>query len=349
MKPEDRLILICLRQNFKAEHITAVAELAHSVHLNWDRIAITTKQHGVAGLIYRNLLQCQSYGLEIPEKANHRLRLLSYDYTIKKEKQKERLIRALGIFEDIGLEVMLIKGAALDICVYERSDYVLSEDIDIILHAKREDCTKEYRKKIADFFYGEGIEFDFYSHHDIDINNLISVDFESVWEQSTLAEYAGYPVRYMSPTDFVLSLCINCSRKRYFHLKSLCDISETLQAKPEISLQQLAERACAFQCENIVYTSLLVDSIVTKINLPTYWEDYFEIHPVRRKLINSTTFFMIKNISFYPYPYVSISIFGRPFHINLLLPYFVYTGKQLKKKFPYIVHNWDINKNGYQL
>jgi hypothetical protein len=101
----------------------------------------------------------------------------------------------------------------------------------------------------------------------------------------------------MSPIDMLLSLCINSNRKRYFRLKSLCDISESIQENPGISWQQVADRARAFQCENIVFIAVLVTSLTTRCNLPYCWEEYFEIQPLRRNLIYTTINFLNERIS----------------------------------------------------
>jgi hypothetical protein len=232
---------------------------------------------------------------------------------------------------------MLIKGAALDCCVYKNADYILSDDIDIIIHATREDITPGKLKEINDFLYNQGIEYEFLTHHDLDVNGILPIDFESIWENAEQAEYHRYPVLLMDTTDLLISLCINSSRKRYFRLKSLCDISETIQTKQNLSWQQFAERACSFQCENIIFTALLVTSLTTGCNLPAGWEENFGVQPFRQKLIKTTVNYLIKRLSFYPYPFSGISILGRPFHLSLILPYIGYTNTQVAKKLSYAV------------
>jgi hypothetical protein len=226
----------------------------------------------------------------------------------------------------------LIKGAALDCCVYKDPDHVLSDDIDIIIHAKREDLTTKQIKEITNYFHRQGVEFDFFSHHDIDINGLLPIDFKSIWQQATQIEYIGHPVFLMSSNDLLLSLCINSSRKRYFRLKSLYDISETIQTKNDISWKEVAEKAHSYQCENIIYTALFVTALTTNCCLPLEWETYFKIHPFRRQLIKTTANLLIKQITFYPYPFLGISILGRTMHSSLVLPYLGYTTTQTAKK-----------------
>ena len=337
MKPEDRLLLICLRQNFTAGHVQAVCVLADSTPVDWERIALTSMQHGVSSLIFRNLTLCQAEGLDIPVEMVKKFKLSTYKNAIIKERQSERLIRALSFFHDRSLEVMLIKGAALDCCIYGNEDYVVSNDIDIIIHARREDFSKEKLEEIIIFFHNQGIEFEFFMHHDLDVNGLLPIDYESIWAHTEQAEYHGYPVLIMSATDLLLSLCINSSRKRYFRLKSLCDISETIQTKHDIPWEEVTKKARSFQCENIVFTALLVTSMTTGCKLPDGWEEHFDIHPFRQKLITTTVNYLIKRISFYPYPWTGISVTGRAMHMSLILPYLGYTRNQVAKKMAYAI------------
>jgi hypothetical protein len=308
--------------------------MASSEPLDWERIALTAEQHGISGLIYRNLNLCQSEGLKIPANALQKLKLSVYKNAVLKERQTERLIRALSFLKDRNLEVMLIKGAALDCCVYQNPDYVLSDDIDIIIRARREEMSSEQYKEILLFFHHQGIEFELFMHHDIDINGLLPIDFTSIWEESLTGEYHGYPIRLMSTTDLLVSLCINSSRKRYFRLKSICGIRETIQTL-DINWQQVAERAHRFQCENIVFTALLVASLTTGASLPLGWEAMFGLQPLQRSLIRAAVTHLIKHVSFYPYPISGISFLGRPVNSTLFLPYIGYTRAQVVKKVSY--------------
>jgi len=303
---------------------------------DWERIALTAEQHGVSGLIYRNLNLCQSSGLEIPDKAIQKLKLSNYKNAVIKERQKERLVRALSFFHDRGLEVMLIKGAALDLCVYENPDYVLSNDIDIMIRAKREDYSKDFYKEVKTFLHKQGIEFQFFSHHDMDINGLLPIDYESIWEHAERTEFYGFPILFLSPIDLILSLCINSNRKRYFRLKSLCDIHETIQIKRDIIWPQLGERAREFQCENIVFIALLVTLLTTGCNLPLNWDEYLDIHPIKRKILKTAINYLVERVSFYPYPFSGKSFAGRAIHFSLVLPYIGYKQDQIIKKISYV-------------
>ena len=98
-----------------------------------------------------------------------------------------------------------------------------------------------------------------------------------------------------------------------------------------------AKRSHSFQCENIIYTALLVTSLTTGCSFQDEWDEYFEVHPFRQKLIKATINYLINCISFYPYPFTGISITGHPTHLSLILPYVGYTRTQVAKKLSYAV------------
>lgn len=131
----------------------------------------------------------------------------------------------------------------------------------------------------------------------------------------------------------LISACINSCRKRFFRLKSLCDIAEIIYRYSEIKWDELIRRTKEYQCNNIVYTALLVTKTTLGCKLP---EEMFD------KLIDSTSRSIIirylvhhfsRNISLSSsYPYFKKSKknnLGRKAHFSLVLPYATYEWYQL--------------------
>ena len=72
------------------------------------------------------------------------------------------------------------------------------------------------------------IEYDYYTHHDITMNATLRVDFDRIWRDSLSGNWENRPIRLMSWEDMLIALCINSCRKRFFRLKALCDVAETV-------------------------------------------------------------------------------------------------------------------------
>ena len=155
-------------------------------------------------------------------------------------------------------DVILIKGAALDLLVYDQPWYTVSKDIDLILSARREELRAEEIEEIGCHFHQKGVEFDFFEHHDMNMNGLLPIDFDEVWKDAQVKQLNGETAYCLSPEDMLLSICINSCRKRYFRLKSLLDIVETVEKIPDLDWGKFIQRCKTYGCGNIVYTALKV-------------------------------------------------------------------------------------------
>jgi hypothetical protein len=77
-----------------------------------------------------------------------------------------------------------------------------------------------------------------------------------VWSKTKETTFQGQKVLVMSPEDMLLAACINSCRKRFFRLKSLCDIAEIINYFKELDWEVFIHNG-----RYIVYTSLLVTSM----------------------------------------------------------------------------------------
>ena len=83
-----------------------------------------------------------------------------------------------------------------------------------------------------------------------------------------MIDFMGYAVYVMSPEDMLLTTCINSCRKRFFRLKSLCDIAESINKYRCLNWEKLIRDARAYQCNNIVYTALLITKMTLGSDVP---------------------------------------------------------------------------------
>jgi hypothetical protein len=181
----------------------------------------------------------------------------------------------------------------------------------------------------------KGIEFDFYEHHDVNMNGVLNIDFDSVWRDARPMMYAGREVWLMCPEDLLISLCINSCRKRFFWLKSLCDIGETLRRYPALDWTALAEKARQYGCENIVYAALYVTSRTIGLNMPDRILDSLNVSLVRAICIRACADFQLRHVSPTSRASGAIWFFGRKLDWSLLLPYSTFSPLQFARKIAY--------------
>ena len=294
MIPEDQLLCLCTRQDFTPLNKKRLYALIHAAAIDWGRVLETADLNQVSPLVYTNL---QVYSNEFNGVPAETLRLFKqrYMHNVIVKKRTAEIIEAVLRFLTVRhIPAMLLKGAALDASVYRQPWYTSMADVDLILRSKREDLSKNERWQIDEWFgqfnlqtnpYKLHLEYDFYSHHDMTMNDLIEVDIEGTWKAARETSLHGQPVWIMSPEDLLIASAINSCRKRYFRLKSACDVTAIIEAYPQLDWETVVAKARAYRCNAILYACFFVTHIMLETPFPeTIWRD-LRVHPVRAKLI----------------------------------------------------------------
>lgn len=333
MKPEDELLGACTRQSFTDAHRTKVSYIVHNNQLDWQVIYLTASQHGVAPLIFSNLRRCFGDGFKVPQAVMTQFQnSFLYNMAVKEHKAQQ-IVEAVDFFQQRGIDVMLIKGAALDLLVYEHPYYTISEDVDVVLNVKPEELTSKEKRRITERLHGMGIEFDYFEHHDITMNKILPVDFQQIWERAVKIQFRGRDVWIMSPEDMFVSACINSCRKRFFKLKSLCDISEIIMRCKTVDWDKMIRCAGGYQCESIVYGALYATNLVIGCELPDKIFNDFPIHFIKAATIRAMVAYLGHRRSLAAkYPFKHKNWFGRNVTTTLWLPYVTYQWDQILRK-----------------
>ena len=331
-QPEYQLLYIATRQDFQEGHKAAVRDTARSNELDWGLVYETAAQHGVAPLIFANVISKDGEALHIPADITHKFELNAYSQVIEKKKAAQRLKESLTFFSEQGIDVMLAKGIALEQLVYDQPWFTAAQDIDLILRRRLEDISPEELHDIQHTMHNSGIEYDFYTHHDLNINGALPVDFDRIWSDAHTAALYEQQVYLMAPEDLLISVCINSCRKRFFRLKSLCDIAETVRKFPTLDWDRLAEKAVSYDCTPIIYTALQVTDRTLGCPMPDGLLSTFQIGWFRKHTIDSTIQMLIQNVALSSYPFSGVTLSGRQLNLAIILPYMNYRGYQVWRK-----------------
>src|SRR5262249_13391785 len=144
----------------------------------------------------------------------------------------------------------------------------------------------------------------------------------------------------MGSEDLLISLCINSCRKRFFRLKSLCDIAETIRKHPALDWAVLAHKARRYGCQNIVYAALYVTAQTIGCDLPSGALNSLNISPIRAVSIRFCADFLLRHLSVASHGFGGNVVPGRKVDWLILLPYATYTPAQLARKASYVQHTW---------
>lgn len=179
MRPEDKLLFACSRQNFLSTHRETVLDIGNKEKICWDVVYSAAMLHGVASLIYANLLKCiANANLRMPQDIIDKFKLCVATNIVRKDRRAEKIVEVLSFFKRKSIDVMLIKGAALDILVYDQPWYMISSDVDLIVRRRREDMAKEDKKEIASLLHNLSIECEYFRHHDVDMDRVLPINFQ---------------------------------------------------------------------------------------------------------------------------------------------------------------------------
>lgn len=328
MKNEDRVLFLAARQDFDLQHQTAILQIARAQQLNWERILQAAAHNGVGPLIYRNLAKNKAIAAFIPQKVLEQNRQYTVSLLFIKQERASKLEQTLELLDKKGLRAIILKGAALDFLVYDQPWYTVSRDIDLMISAKTEELNNKDRREIRINLENTTIEYDFYGHHDFDMNGMLPVRYDEVWQRSRPVQYQNARVWILSPEDFLISLCINSCRKRFFRLKSLIDIAETIQRLKNLDWNRFCKISQQFNCPNITYAALEVTRHTVGCVIPPDLREQLGISVFRARLITTTIHFLLQFISI-TFPLSKFHILDRWAELTLLLPYVTYQPRQI--------------------
>lgn len=299
---EDRLLCLCTRQNLETKQEKEIIFICQNQRVDWEYVFTTADLHQVSPLIYFNLTKIPSQRLNIPSAVFKRFKKAQIRNILVKKRTRASLEKALALFDEKGIDVMVVKGEALNHLVYEQPWYTISHDIDLVIRVRAEEIDESDRKEILTLLdntnkardgFKEHIEYDFYEHHDITMNDILNVDWQCIWAEARTIEIMGYDVFVMKPEDMLLAAVINSCRKRFFRLKSICDLVSIIEKYPNLDWRTVALKAHAYKCNTILYTALVVSQATLGCPLPANFLAGLKINPIRISIIDS----LVKHLS----------------------------------------------------
>jgi hypothetical protein len=337
MTPEDRVVLTCSHPFFEESDEREVERLCLSCRIDWSQAYRIAKTHGVAPLVYSNLRECDPVLLGIPDSVSRRMEAYSLQNLLIKSKIRKRLEEVLCFLQEQSVDALLLKGAALDLTVYRNPWLTSPCDVDLAIRFRKKEVTSEDRDRIDSFFRCyPGFEYDYFEHHDVTMNGVLPVDFNQVWDESQAIRLAGVKTSVMGPEDLLISLCINSCRKRFFRLKSLCDIAAVLHRYSTLGWHKVYRKARQYGCLNIVYAALLVAQMTLhcEVITPRVLEAC-GVSSVRKSLIRGVSQSLcrltLNSI------YAGKRVMGRSASVSLILPYSTLTLGQVLRKLRYVL------------
>lgn len=339
MTVQDQILFLCARQDFTPAHAERVRALAKSP-VEWQNIHACAYMNNIAPLVYSNLLKCK-LGATIPTAVTDAFKRNLWRTMSVKQEMAQAILAVRRQFPDE--DIMLVKGAALDRIVYTQPWLVWSNDADLVFRRRREQFEDRAYDRFVAYFermnqnvrrFDQNIEYELYTHHDLTMNGILPIDFERVWRDTNPLPLGDTFVLAPSPEDLLLFGCVNACRKRYFHLRVLCDLGEIVGTFPTLDWGKFCRTAREARCDLIVYTALRLAQQTLDVGISETNLAQLAIPGARRRHIDMMMGLLVRRGSL-----TSLSrdrgakIFGRNLGWSLLLTYSTYRVEQLAPKF----------------
>jgi hypothetical protein len=254
------LLFALTRQLFTSSCQERVAVLSHGSPVDWESVAAIAAAEGVAPIVGVNLAACDPAATNVPATVTERLQHALFENVAMKVARHRQLVEGVTHFDVRGYDVLLLKSAALEASgVYERPWVTCARDMDLVLRRRDGAPVAPDEWAVRAVSHDNGIECEINGHHDVSIFGLVDLSFDSIWRAARAVRFEeapACPAYVMCPEDLLFTLCLNACRKKYFRLKALFDIAETVTRYPDLDWKSFDARVRASESHGVVFTAL---------------------------------------------------------------------------------------------
>ena len=294
---EDRLLLYCCRTKIDERTKRKIIE-AERNGLDWDCFLEKARENGISAIVYFKLNEIKKDCPNIPSMIFEELKNDYYLNAIKNTLIFEELGKVLEIFKKTGLQVIVLKGAALAEKVYGNIALRPMSDIDLLV--KKEDLlyTDEQLKMLGywpsdasvndidfsstylttlDYRSSSPNSTSFHIHWHF-VNSTIPNEFyiknikiENIWQDAEKTKIANVETLVMAPHHLLIHLSEHALRVTHSlsKLSFFCDINEAVNFyKERLDWERLIKESFKFNLNKMVYLSLYFASKFLATQIP---------------------------------------------------------------------------------
>ncbi len=267
----DLLLRVFARQELAEGNLDRARHLLPQVE-DWDKLVEIAGAHGVEGFLWAGLQSLKKVGTAAPLGAQQALTAAVTKQQSGKLYRWKRVLELIDYLEWQGLRVMVIKGTALDLLVYDRPWLTSSLDVDVVTDMSKQEIGTERLTEIFAMVVSQlpFVELEFNEHHDVDLNHTLRFDFSMFWDRAEATEWEGRRVFVMAPEDLLITAAISSSRRRFLQLKRACDIRELVLRNSTLLPATAIERASQLRSLPTLLWALGVADLC--LGLPDMWK-----------------------------------------------------------------------------
>ena len=272
----EAALVLCSATTVATPSRTARAsELAAQVR-DWDRVIEVARRHAVLPLVHRYLkLECPTVPQEVMSKLTTEWQFVAlYNRHLAAE-----LVRLLALLKAAGVAAVAFKGPVLAAMAYGSIELRQFSDLDILVrqadlprvaeiltaerylspHTRREGLATGYFQESEDAFFAPGGMGAVDVHWKVTPRSFrFAPDEEAFWHRAHAVDLAVGSVTAIAPEDLLLYLCVHAAKHGWIALGSICDVAETIRARPAIDLKAIIDEATTLGSRRMFLTGVLL-------------------------------------------------------------------------------------------
>lgn len=284
MHAEGRLLVLCARTTINEFIRVEVADLVSEV-IDWELVWTLSKAHGVAPLVYRNLVAlCPA---AVPSAIHAAFRRHIQANALLNTVLAKELVAVLDALAAKGIHAIPFKGVTLahtaygDLTLRECADLDLIVDQASIPQARQVLWSQGYQLTSHDTEGGH--EPDEPYHFFQKKNGIVAVDLQWVmarpyfmfrldrsafWNNLKPVYLPAKMVMGLCSEDMLILLCVHGSKHAWEQLKWVCDVAELVRRRPALDWSRLMFLADEWGCRRMVLLGLALAKSLFDIVLP---------------------------------------------------------------------------------
>jgi hypothetical protein len=286
LSPEAALVLCCATTAPTPSRTALASELTARVR-SWDSAIEIAKRHAMLPLVHRYLsLECSSV---MPAEAMSKLRIQAQLIALYNRHLTTELVRLTALLKAAGIAAVAFKGPALAAMAYGSIDLRQFVDLDILVrksdlpriaeiltaerylspHKRREGLATGYFQEYEDAFFAAGRMGAIDVHWKITPRSFrFAPDEEFFWRRAQAVELEFGSVSAIAPEDLLLFTCVHAAKHGWIQLGSICDVAETIRARPAIDLMAILDQASTLGSRRIFLTGIYLAHELVGAQIP---------------------------------------------------------------------------------
>jgi putative nucleotidyltransferase-like protein len=270
------LVLCCATTAATPERTAMASEIAARVR-DWDIVIGIAERHAVLPIVNRYLsLECSA---AVPADAMTKLRTRWQLIALYNRHLAAELVRLTGLLKSANIAAVAFKGPVLAAMAYGSIDLRQFVDLDILVrqsdlprvaeiltaerylspHSRREGLATNYFQECEDAFFSAGGMGAVDVHWKVTPRSFrFAPAEESFWRRARAVELESGTVTAIAPEDLLLYICVHAAKHGWVQLGSICDVAETIRARPPIDLMAILDEATTLGSRRMFLTGILL-------------------------------------------------------------------------------------------